>query len=745
MSQPKKQRFKGISYSFFSSLLSGFIVLILLFLSFSLLTVYFMKNKYHERIISYNEMNLDRTVDQYEYTFTASRNVLLSLYSNRSFSFLNTELQTKPDTDINQLNVHSIYQELSQSIRNNPHLMLEDIYLVMSNDLVINKDGISSATLLFTKYVNTPDYLEDKFWMKPFESAEQQIFPATLNSKETFGIVVKNPFVDNFYMVAFINQEEMNERFGHVVNSSFWMYDSNHQQIGGTTHTELPRLILQQQGHLLFDDNYYFIQQGEFSNLLYIDQVSKEWINQEVSQLYWLIIPVLLAAIAVSLFFSIFYSFRISNPVKHILHSLQSFQVKKQAPSSIKEFRSINQHVLDLNHKTQESSHELKQSNSLLKHFAFVNKLKAIDSTIPSSFKTEFSDQPFVFMVVDVYFKKEDDLSFIQDESRAVSYLCEYIRHCLNQSTLETLTFQTEKYQISSILFMDGTVRESQFQNMIKGILGPLVETLSWDEDTCIFSIGLSDLHSNSSELTTAYEVACERVNQRELNEQIQVILTSPIQEDVFLSSGKEQELQGYLSAANQNDCEMWIENILKIYKSKQARLNHVRQLLRIVINKIIQMHYSLDFDKSESDIALQQIQDCYTYEDCQILLNSVTHHITSQIKAKKDEKDELIQYVTQFLENNYHEDISLEMVADRMRITTSYLSTYFKGKTGVNFKDYLTNLRMTKAKQLLQETDLKIQDIALRVGYQNRNPFIRMFRKHTGLSPRDYRKQFLE
>lgn len=710
-----------------------------------MLTVYFMKNKYSDRLITYNEMNLDRTVEQYEYTFKATRNLLLSLYSVNPISYLHSELQNNPQVDINQLNVHTIYQQLAHTVRNNPHLMLEDVYLVINQDLVISKDGISSASLLFTKYVTPLAYMGDQYWLQPFEpTAKQiQIYPTKLSKKDTFAVVIKNPYVSQFYMLAFIDQAESYERFGHAINSNFWIQDIHEQLLGGTTTAVLPSQILQQEDYSLLNDNYYFTQRGSFSNLLYVDEVPKGAIDQEISQLYWLLVPFMLGALAISVFFSIFYSLRISNPLKHILHSMQSFQARKPAPSSIKEFHSINQYVLDLNDKSRKVSRELKHTTSLLKHYAFIDKLKAINSSLPSSLDTEFSDKPFIFMVVDVYFKKSDEL--LLDEGRAVTYLCEYIRHSLSESSLETLTFQTERTQISSILFAESSNKKQQFQQHVDDLLRTITEIFSWDEDTCIFTIGTSNLHTDSSELTEAYEAACDRVNQRELNEHIQVITADHIQEELLLSSSKEQELQGYLTAGHQNDCQQWIENILRSFTNKQARLKQVRQLLGTVIQKTLQMHYSLDLDKRETEIAMQQIQYCYTYEDCQKLLNSVTHHVTSQIKARNDEKDDLIQYVTQYLENYYHEDIFLELVADRMHITTSYLSTYFKGKTGVNFKDYLTNLRMAKAKELLLETDLKIQDIAMRVGYQNRNPFIRMFRKHTGVSPRDYRKQSLE
>lgn len=61
--------------------------------------------------------------------------------------------------------------------------------------------------------------------------------------------------------------------------------------------------------------------------------------------------------------------------------------------------------------------------------------------------------------------------------------------------------------------------------------------------------------------------------------------------------------------------------------------------------------------------------------------------------------------------------------------------------KQGINFNDYLNNLRIEHAKELLISLDLRVQEIALQVGYLNVNSFIRMFKRASGLTPGEYRK----
>ncbi len=76
------------------------------------------------------------------------------------------------------------------------------------------------------------------------------------------------------------------------------------------------------------------------------------------------------------------------------------------------------------------------------------------------------------------------------------------------------------------------------------------------------------------------------------------------------------------------------------------------------------------------------------------------------------------------------------------MNLTPNYITKYFKSKSGINFKNFLTMKRLERAKQLLVETDLTVKDIAERCGYNSSKQLIVNFTKDTGLSPTEYRKR---
>lgn len=103
---------------------------------------------------------------------------------------------------------------------------------------------------------------------------------------------------------------------------------------------------------------------------------------------------------------------------------------------------------------------------------------------------------------------------------------------------------------------------------------------------------------------------------------------------------------------------------------------------------------------------------------------------------------EQLVENVLAMIHAQYARAISLESCADEVGITSYNLSKAFKYHTGVNFIDYLTNVRMTRAKALLVGSELKINEIAEQVGYQP-GYFVRIFKKSEGITPGAYRERY--
>lgn len=107
-----------------------------------------------------------------------------------------------------------------------------------------------------------------------------------------------------------------------------------------------------------------------------------------------------------------------------------------------------------------------------------------------------------------------------------------------------------------------------------------------------------------------------------------------------------------------------------------------------------------------------------------------------------QDKNTVLMRKVKKYLQHNYMMyDISLDSVSAILNINSSYFSTQFKRTFGVNFVDYLTDLRIQAAKELLQDPMRPAAEVASMVGYESANYFARAFKKRTGVTPTEYRR----
>ena len=105
------------------------------------------------------------------------------------------------------------------------------------------------------------------------------------------------------------------------------------------------------------------------------------------------------------------------------------------------------------------------------------------------------------------------------------------------------------------------------------------------------------------------------------------------------------------------------------------------------------------------------------------------------------DAKQQLVTDSLKYIEKNYQEPISVMDISRALGTSTSYLSRIFKESTGETIIRTINNKRIEKAKAYLKETDLKVYEVADILGFENVTYFSRFFKKHTGVSPKDYKE----
>ena len=114
----------------------------------------------------------------------------------------------------------------------------------------------------------------------------------------------------------------------------------------------------------------------------------------------------------------------------------------------------------------------------------------------------------------------------------------------------------------------------------------------------------------------------------------------------------------------------------------------------------------------------------------------------SKNVATKREEKsNSSVEKAKVYIDKYYYKDISLDDVSKEIEISPYYFSKIFKEETGVNFIEYLTQIRMDRAKELLTDSSYSMKEICAKIGYADPNYFSRTFKKNVGVTPTEYKE----
>ncbi len=161
------------------------------------------------------------------------------------------------------------------------------------------------------------------------------------------------------------------------------------------------------------------------------------------------------------------------------------------------------------------------------------------------------------------------------------------------------------------------------------------------------------------------------------------------------------------------------------------------------IFRNVLGKHY--DFGEDEKVIleqAYRQINIASSADAVLATIKSCVESIYDSLLKKSSISDvKVINMAKEYVQTHYAEPIELKDVADTVFLSPSYFGILFKKKTGVNFSDYVTEVRLEMAKKLLRGVEYNVCEIAEKVGYKDTSYFSKLFKKRYGVKPLEYRK----
>ena len=149
-------------------------------------------------------------------------------------------------------------------------------------------------------------------------------------------------------------------------------------------------------------------------------------------------------------------------------------------------------------------------------------------------------------------------------------------------------------------------------------------------------------------------------------------------------------------------------------------------------------MKYNVNYRRSY----IRELQSCADMNGLKNWFLDKTRDICARMEDSR-EKEELsiIEKARSYINENFRRDISLDDVSREVDISPYYFSKLFKQETGKNFIEYLTEIRLRSARELLQNSQYSIKEICAQSGYSDPNYFSRIFKKYEGVTPSEFRE----
>jgi len=260
-----------------------------------------------------------------------------------------------------------------------------------------------------------------------------------------------------------------------------------------------------------------------------------------------------------------------------------------------------------------------------------------------------------------------------------------------------------------------------------------------------IKTLGISNLHQGLKSLRKGYIEACISRNYAYLKKRkyIEYLETQNVKSSVRVD---ETGIAKFVQQLGTEKMQEDKEQLLKLFAPHTiAYIDYkvFEETLKSVLHQIASTYQVIIESKKLTNNILEK---CFKQESLEAYQTTFNEYIEAiniaVLQAHEDFRSkQKMKEALEYINTNYNKDLNMAVVSNHVSMNYSFFSQIFKEYTGMNFVNYIKEIRINKSKEFLADTQKKVAEIGYSVGYENEKHFMKVFKNVMGVSPTEYRK----
>jgi len=644
---------------------------------------------------------------------------------------------------------------------------IDSIYVYFQNTgMIVTHSSVYSSTEDFLKY-STHAYWEKEQWDRLFDSKDYVTYSSFQNMATevgeknlftiTYSLYPRNATSNKIYIVlnidySFLEDFKNNSRFfpdsmllarnttGETIftlGECSYLTEDDIMNLNITPNTGSlkkngTRLIVSNLSAAKNNWEYYFIMPED----LFVKPATDIFIKTAVLSCF-------LVGILMAVYFAKFNFI----PIKNVIQKINTFgDVNIGSLDAGNEIDFISRAITQSFEKYKLIQGQLTSQIPIVQMHAISNiihgNIKEKMVKYCQTIKIEFPYQYFYVSIFnfDVTSIEEQDLSFIAAQLQHDFQINKFSELCIYPTDIN------ERHSILALINtnIDLYARRNEFEEIVQRIIKNVKKTVN-------ITVSLGTRADSLNEAQKSYLFADRALQNQLLRCGGGIVYADTVEmnkdtyyyppeiENKLMNSVKSGKIQDVYSIIDLIIIENYFNNDLSLEASRCLMFNMMGTAVRIINS--VGIGNSELFSKAK---LYSEVLSCNNVQEMEATIRKIYYKLCLHVNNERKKKaGDIINQVIDYIHRNYSDNmLSLVSLSAEFGMNPNYLSGYFKEKTGVNFLQYVNNVRLEKAQQLLRNTGKSIHDIASDVGYTNSGVFIRNFKKCYGITPGQYREQ---